>query len=236
MTRGTPEITMLQTLGELISLGSMLAAGLYAYRYMSPFFRIIFLQGVVWIFFYLLVHTLLIYQWIYGKTADSQWLINLAIVCETLLLMVAAWVYFREEWKKKLTLLLLFFFLLVLLVQGLTLGFSVYLHYADVAACIGITVLYTLLLYTFLTRPANPTTRIPQRYMPELLLSVGLLLYYAGSVPYVALIHYLEEDDPVWNDRLFYLINNVLAFLRYSLTAFAFLLLRRHTFSSIRNS
>lgn len=214
---------MLQIVIEAVILSFAFGAGLSALRHMNVFFRIIYAQLIVWIVFYILLHLLTFYQKQHGLVPNNQWLMNIHMVAETVLLATAAAVALRHSRAAVSAPAVLAGFILVFVFQVLRDGFTVYLNYADVAECIGMTVLYGLLLYILLTRPAAG-----RHVQSETMVCLGLLFYFAGSVPYLTMMHYIQLRDPELNHLLFDLISNVLAGVRYLSAGVAFLLAGRH--------
>ncbi|MGQ3012081.1 MAG: hypothetical protein ACT6QS_00090 [Flavobacteriales bacterium] len=209
---------MPETIAEILSLSAFFLSGLFAYRRMDRFFRIVYIQGLVWIAFYLLLFFLGRYGSKDGQPFQNQWLLNIHILLECSLLMLASLSRLEALWQKILAPALFLIFLCIYLLQGITGGFSSYLNYADVSACIALTLLYSMVLYTLLHRRRQH----PGETLPGLLLCSGILLYFAGSVPYIALLHYMEKYSPGYNALLFDVISNGLAFIRYMLCALAF--------------
>lgn len=214
---------MPETIAEILSLSAFLLSGLFAYRRMDHFFRIVYVQGLVWIAFYLLLFFLGRYYGRDGQPFHNQWILNIHILLECSLLMWASLGRLKVLWQRSVVLALFLVFLCCYLLQGITGGFNSYLNYADVSACIALTLIYSMVLYTLLHRRRQH----PGETLPGLLLCSGLLLYFAGSVPYIALLHYMEKYSPGYNALLFDAISNGLAFIRYMLCALAFRQLRR---------
>ncbi|MBL0910906.1 MAG: hypothetical protein IBJ09_00930 [Bacteroidia bacterium] len=214
---------MPETIAEILSLSALFLSGLFAYRRMGRFFRIVYAQGLVWIAFYLLLFFLGRYCSEDGQPFQNQRLLNIHMLLECSLLMWASLSRLKALWQKSLVPALFLIFLCIYLLQGITGGFGSYLNYADVSECIALTLLYSMVLYNLL----HQRRQHPGETLPGLLLCSGLLLYFAGSVPYIALLHYMEKYSPGYNALLFDAISNGLAFIRYTLCALAFWQLRR---------
>lgn len=215
---------MLQVVNEVISITAAVSMGLYAFRYMNRFFRLIFAQVVAWAIFYVSAYGITIYQDSQGLPLNNQWVMNAHLLVETVLLIVAAYLYFNNRAGRMMAICLLLVFALVVIIQLSQNGFALYWNYADVAACICLTALYSFLLYDF-----SLQRKTPWWASPEIFVCLGILIYAGCSVPYIALMHYLEREYPAANNMLFHLINDVLANFRYLLTAFAFWLVRYHS-------
>lgn len=210
---------------DFIELGSFLAAlamGMLAYRHMGTAFRLLCVQVAVWSLFYGLMYATIQYQKANGIQPDNRWLMNIHMVLETVLLTVAAAAFIRTRWGNRVAAVALALFFAVWGLQAVTDGFYTYLNYADVAECIIISALYALVLYRFFVQHTHNWWATP-----EIVLCLGLLLYFACSVPYMAMMRHLQENNPELNHYLFDYISNVLASIRYLLTATAFWLAGR---------
>lgn len=213
---------MLQLFYEMATLAAALIAGLLAVRRMNAFFRLIFVQLLVWIFFYALAYGITSWQLANHRPIDNRWAMNLHLLLETGLLLAAARFAIQQCWGTYLAIVAYLFFLVVFCAQGFRAGFGIYLNYADVAACISITVVFSFTLYHF-SRQARV-----KWYAPEKLICLGILAYFACSVPYVSMMHYLQKSSPAINTFLYHLINDFLANVRYLMMATAFWLLYKN--------
>ena len=153
---------------------------------------------------------------------------NLHMLLESTLLIGAAFFCFKNKWGKLFSVMSLFVFFLVFTTQIFTKGLNIYFSYADVTECILVTLLYITLLYKF-SREWNA----PWWQSHEILLCIGLLMYFSCSVPYITMMYYLQEKNPALNHLLFDLISNVLACARYALVAIAFWMVRQNTLSKV---
>lgn len=219
---------MIKTIAEIISLSALFVTGILAYRHMDRFFRLVYIQGLVWIIFYLALFLLGLFPGSESSFVNNQWLVNIHMLLECLLLMAAAREQLSKRWQLCTMAILLFLFLLTALLQGLAKGFGHYLNYADVAGCLAITIIYSMVLYQVMHQALS------YKRSSTVLLCGGLLLYFAGSVPYIALLHYIQDRNPYYNALLFDLISNSLAFFRYTLTALAFFYLYHKAISQKR--
>lgn len=213
---------MLQTLSQIISFFFAFVVGSLAYKSMNRPFRIIYLQVSVWLVFYCLMHGLIFEQQWQGYAPDNRWLMNIHLLLETTLLVSAAAGFMEKKRRRIWALTGWLIFILVFVLQVIVDGFFMYLNYADAVECIVVTILYSLLLYDFSGKFRGAWWR-----SAEIILCLGLLVYFACSVPYIAMMRYLQENYPFVSHFLFDFINNVLACLRYLFTAVAFWLVRR---------
>ena len=215
------DMLTLFTESSCISLAVFL--GILAYPGLDRFFRVLLWQVVVWGLFYACSHLITLYQQTHQLPIDNQWFMNIHMIFETGLLLIAAWFILPEMLRSILTIGAFSVFLFVFGMQGMNQGFGTYLNYADVTACILMTLVFTLLLYAFGQQKTGPFWLSPEKWA-----CLGILVYFACSVPYVSMMGYLEKKNPEVNTFLYYLISGVLANARYCLLALAFWMLYRN--------
>jgi hypothetical protein len=203
---------------ELSCIAFTLLSGILTLCSLDRFLKILLLQVSVWALFYGLGHIITGVQAACGEPIDNQWLMNIHLAAETGLLLFAVRFLLDNSPFRKLPLLIAAVFCAIFFYQGITAGFGVYLHYADLAACSGISLLLILALF------AGDTS---QNSVARRLACIGMLIYFGCSVPYVALMSYLEKNDPAVNTFLYHLISDVAANLRYLLLAIAFVIAAR---------
>ncbi|MNU74585.1 hypothetical protein D3C71_640910 [compost metagenome] len=222
---------MLTLFTEILCLSLAVLTGILAFRRMNWFFRILFLQVVVWSLFYTGSHVITQHQQSMNQPIDNRWLMNIHLLIETGLLLTAAWFVLPKALRTFMTTGAFLFFLTVFIIQVWKQGFDGYLNYADVAACIVITLVFSVLLYTFGQQTREPLWRSPEKWA-----CLGILMYFACSVPYVSMMNYLQTESPAVNTFLYYLISGAVANIRYVLLALAFWLLYRQTNRKILNT
>ncbi|TSJ45382.1 hypothetical protein [Fluviicola chungangensis] len=215
---------MLTLFTEISCISLALFFGILAFRKMDRFFRVLLLQVMVWSLFYACSHVITSYQHAHHLPINNQWLMNIHMLIETGILLAAAWCVLPKMLRTPLVIGAFSLFLLVFGVQGSGQGFGTYLNYADVTACIGITLVFSVVLYNF-----GQTTSTAFWKSPEKWACLGILLYFACSVPYVSMMNYLERTNPAINTFLYYLISGVLANVRYFLLALACWMIYRNT-------
>lgn len=218
------ETDMLTLFTEITCLSLAIFTGVLAFRPMNRFFRILLLQLITWILFYAGTYFITAHQQATGQQIDDRWLMNIHLIIETGLLLSAAWVVLPKTLRLVACIGAFSLFLLVLGIQVRKQGFEVYLNYADVAACIVVTLAFSLVLYTFGQQKSVRLWQSPEKWA-----CLGILMYFACSVPYVSMMNYLQMENPKVNTFLYYLISGVLANLRYFLLALAFWLIYRKT-------
>lgn len=214
---------MLTLFAEIFCISSAIFLGILAFRKLDRFFRVLLLQVMVWSLFYVFSHVITSYQKAHLLPIDNRWLMNIHLIVETGLLLIAAWFILPKMLRTVLPIGAFSFFLIVFGIQVGNQGFEDYLNYADVAECIVITLVFSIVLFTF-----GQQGRVPFWASPEKWACLGILLYFACSVPYVSMMGYLERENPEVNTFLYYLISGVLANVRYFLLALAYWMIYRN--------
>lgn len=215
---------MLTLFTEMLCLSLAVFSGMLAFRYMNSFFRILFLQVVIWSLFYAGSHVITWYQQFNNQPIDNRWLLNIHLIIETGLLLTAAWFVLPDAFRTFVSAGAFLAFLAAYGIQIWNQGFDGYLNYADGVACIVITLVFYLVFYTVWKQ-----TRVSFWKSPENWACLGILMYFACSVPYVWMMDYLQSESPETNTFLYYLISGALANIRYLLLALAFWMLYRQT-------
>lgn len=218
------ETDMLTLFTEITCLFLAVFTGILAFRRMNRFFKTLLLQVVIWGVFYAGSYFITLQQQSAGEQIDNRWLMNIHLIIETGLLLMAAWFVLPKTLRTFVCAGAFLLFLFVLGIQVGKQGFGVYLNYADVSACLLITLVFSVVLYTFGQQSSVRLWRSPEKWA-----CLGILMYFACSVPYVSMMNYLQTENPAANTFLYYLISGVLANLRYLLLALAFGLLYRRT-------
>lgn len=220
---------MLQIINESFSLALAFGAGIYAYSYMNKFTRILFLQLLSWILLFIFSHILTALQ--DPNKMNNQWLFNIEVPLELLLLNIAACYLLKDMLSRYLSLTLYALFLITMVLQLKLSGPGVFINYAVVASGINVTVLYTIILYRkFKSDPSS------WKKSPEVIASIGLIIYFACCVPYFSLFNYLNTYDLKLSKKLFHMITDVLANIRYVCLAIAFWLVRKNSLAVNTNT
>ncbi|MCW3103305.1 MAG: hypothetical protein JWO09_1745 [Bacteroidetes bacterium] len=213
---------MVSIINEALSLSIALSAGIYAFRYMNRFTRILFYQLITWICFYLGSYALTTYQENSNIEPNDHWLLNIHLLLEALWLTVAAYNYSNAKTRKSLALILYGVFLIVFTIQVSVSGFSCFANLGMAAAGLMITILYLFILYDAFRSKAGLWYT-----SPEIWACIGLVIYFACNVPYFSLFTYLNDHYPILSGRLFSVITDVLANIRYFFLAIAFFIAAR---------
>ncbi len=214
-----------KTIFETCILGSTILLGLAAYKRLSTFYRIILYQVIVWLCFYWGLHFLLIYQSKNGLPLNNQWLMNIHLVVETSILCLAAFFNSKDVTIRWSVIGSICLFIIVVFLQLYQDGIRKYWHYADIIECISITFIFIQIIFKYVKNRTEFWYK-----SPELIICLGLLFYFGGSVPYISMLHYLQENNPDLNALLFRLINDVLCNFRYVLMGAAFLLIYKNKY------
>ncbi len=200
----------------LLDLSTTLLAfsiGVLVFKRLERFYRLLFFQ----VFTYLLVDGIAL-----TIPFNNGWLFNAFIPIETALLLLAAQAYYNTSKSKQLLLILFGFFLMVFLADIFFFtGIIHFAYHAAIAEGILLTCVYITVLYFQLMKKMDNSN------IALVMASIGMVLYFACSVPYLCVLFYFQTLDPIFNQKLFQNIIVVLAIVRYFFIAIAFFIVKR---------
>ena len=208
-------------INKLLPLSTAIAAlivGLAVYKHLIKFYRLLFFQVLI----YLLIDCLSI-----PFMPNNSWVLNIFVPMETALLFAAAQIYFDSTKSKYLLLLIYSLFVVIYLLDLIFItGINKFVYHAAIAEGICISVLYIIILYIQFNRRFS---------LPLTFACLGLILYFACSIPYISTLFYFQKIDPILNQKLFQYIIVLLAHVRYSFIALAFFLVGKSTYMTYVN-
>lgn len=219
---------MLKTILESLHLIIALCMGIFVFRYLNPFQRIFFFQ---------LLSSSIVFIWgnvinfisnTYSLHLSNHWLYNLYMPIEAGLLVFAAFEYFRTNRWKYLIGLGYVAFLSAFITEISINGLNTFSNHGYIAESALLLLLFLLVLYIHFTKGDNDWKSSPTTWI-----SLGIVLYFGGAVPYLSFMQYLQISHPKINLFLFYFIIEGLANVRYLLLALGFWFVRRNVLSKI---
>jgi hypothetical protein len=216
---------MLRIIYESLVLIVAFSMGLYAFRYMNLIYRIFFFQLLTYILIYILSFMVQLFPKMHNQ---NQWVYNLAMPLETGFLSWAAYEYFKSSKARILIWIGLTLFLIAFFTEIFFKGISVLSNHGFIVESGLALVLYLFVLNSQFTGKNHNWKR-----SPDIWISLGLVLYFAGVVPYFSLIHYLQISHPRINLFLFNFIIIGLSNVRYLFLAVGFWFVRRNVLSKI---
>ncbi len=193
----------------IIDLSTTLLAagiGLVLYRNLRSFHRLVLWQVLL----YLVTDIFAITVPVYNVMA-----FNVLIIMETALLTWAGALVLKTDIRPRWFVFAWLLFFAVYVYDHLFTG-GFYYH-AAITQGLLLTVVYLLVLWKGLHLRVTDYNKWSVN-----LLALGMVLYYACSVPYLSLMFKVQRVDPVLNRTLFQYIIVLLASLRYLLIAIAF--------------
>jgi hypothetical protein len=215
---------MVELVNNVSGLAIALLLGLFSFRYMNFLYRIYFFQ---------LVSYCVIFGMSYAVQNNSnhnnQWLFNLSMPIETGLLSWAAYVYFATDKKKYLVWIGYMVFLAIIISEMLIKGISVFFNYGYIAESGLLVLIYLLVLYSHFIKQ-----NLGWSSSPEIWISIGIVLYFGGVVPYLSLMRYLEQSHHHYSKLLYDFIIEGLCTIRYLLLAVGFWLVRRNALAKFK--
>ncbi|HTB31892.1 MAG TPA: hypothetical protein VK808_07695 [Bacteroidia bacterium] len=213
---------MVQVVIESLSLVLAFGMGLRAFQSMSLLHKTFFFQLVAYILIFILAIVVKLIAYANNVPPYNQWVYNLYMPIETGILVWAGFEYFKNSGKRFLIYVGYLIFLTIFISEICVKGIMILSNHGYVAEGILLLVIYLLLLYSQFTKSNNAWKR-----SPEIWISLGIVLYFGGSIPYLTLMNYLQESHSAINQFLFYFIIDGLANVRYLLLGLGFWLIYR---------
>ncbi len=207
-------------INELIGVVIALISGIFTYRYLNSFLKILFFQLVSYSVLYSMIH---IGQYI-GFIYYTQWIYNLEMPIEFGFLCWAGYEYFKLSKERFLIWIGYLFFLLVFIIETMLRGLNALSNFSYIVGSVVVASIFLVILYSSIMKDS-----INWKQKPEIWVGLGLILYFVGIIPYLSLLHYLQETHPRINLYLYRFITIGLCNIRYLLLAYAFWLVRINT-------
>src|SRR5688572_10238286 len=104
---------LIQVIVESLALFLAILLGFLCLKYMSLFFKIVFVQLLVYISFYIAGHLITLWQIKNGLSENNVAVMNLHLTIETSFLICAAMVYFKRGWERTLAISLWILFIMI---------------------------------------------------------------------------------------------------------------------------
>ncbi|MCD6068401.1 MAG: hypothetical protein K0S33_3227 [Bacteroidetes bacterium] len=216
---------MFQFVNEILSLLLVLSAGIYSGRYMNKFQCVLFIQALVWIFFFLCSYIVTGIQKHYNVQPNNQWVFNIHMLFETSLLMLAAYFYFQEKSVKATVVVVFVFFFFFYCFRIFIYGVKKFDGYIFSMQSLSIMIVYIYIMYDFyINNRFNFSSR-----SPEIIACIGLLLYTTCNIPFFNLLNFLNVQCPEQSRELFKIITDTSANIRYLSLALALWLIGKNT-------
>ncbi len=197
------------------SLFPMVIIGCYGFRELDKFYKLFLLQAVIALGVYAIVA--------YDFSANNQTLYNVYIAVEYMILMLAAAAVFSKQRERLWILAGFSFFAIVFALNLVWKGANQLTNYAVAAGAIPVLIIYLILIYRS-SQNKNSKAMV--------WLCLGLVIYFCGNAPFLALMGFLEKNYPKLNEVFQLYILESLGHLRYILAAVSFWLYLRHRRSS----
>lgn len=186
-------------------------------RTLTPFYRIIVLS--VLLGFAALIGGIVLQ--LAASGAGNQWLFNFYIPAETAVLLYAGSLVFRSSGAKAVLCIAFALFFATWGWQVAQTGIGVFANKAAMLESVFLVALYLFILYRHTILHDGPVYRSPVFWI-----CCGIILFFGCNIPYIGVIHFLEQKKPVLNNRLYNLII-VLQNVRYLFIGIAFIVYRK---------
>ena len=209
---------MLLFLKESIGLLLAIFLGLYSYRRLGVFHKILFFQTIAAIVSYGCAYFVASYQKYQGDDVNNQWVFNLYIILELFILTFAATKILTGPKNKVYISIGMGVTLLTFLYQMSSAGFYEFANITAITEGIFIVIVCLLVIINSWLYQTKEISR------SEVFSIAGLALYFAGYIPFIGTMHNLLVQDEQMTSRL-YEIMPILSNIRYLLLAVAFWLI-----------
>ena len=189
------------------------AVGIYGYRFLNSFGKLLWWQVFISLINYIIRTAITPQEWIGAQ-------FNFYMILEPTLLLMAAH-YYGLRWHKYLLYALIVLSWGAVLLQVGVIGVQKFANYASAFQCVIFVCVYVTLMYQSIIN-----IKSQKDALLTLLISLGITLFFACYIPYVTMIHYLQDSNPLLNTRLFeILVINIFSNLRYLLLAIGLLMM-----------
>lgn len=196
--------------------------GVIAYRKLPPFYRVLFIQVAAFLVMDLYASTI---------PKNNTAIYNAGILIEVGLLFLAAHVYFRTPATKWIFGSAYAAFLILWCLDINLYGIKRLASHAYIFAGLSLTAFYAAILFDHF----NHRKKV-QGNASLILICLSIFIFFAGTVPYLSMMYYIQDLDSKLNTRLFQYMMVAPAITRYFLVALAFLLAARPHKPSLNSS
>lgn len=191
-----------------------LISGIYFYRKLNAFYRIMFLELLLCLLLYSLSHLVTSYQRNHNVPENNHWVFNINTASETVVLLFAAYSFFSTK-PFKLTIVFticafIAIFSLLLIYNG-PLQFNV----------TGYSIESFIIIITFST-VIFVCTRNGFATKCEVWASAGLVLFFAGNLPYFSAFNFLTSNYFRVSESMYLFFTLTLQHVRFLLLAIGF--------------
>jgi hypothetical protein len=219
---------MFQLLKEFAILSLTFGVGIFTFKHLNLFYRIILLQIALAVACFFIAHAITSQQALAEQVKNNHAMYNIYILAEGILVVMACLTQFHDKKMK------LFVWLALLLISGCWLynlvsyGLTHFANVVMVVDGIAISAFYMIIIYRVTQKNDFDWTRSHLLWV-----SLGMIVYFSCNVPYMGLFHYLNSHHPELSLTLFLFITDVLSNIRYLFIGIAFLLFYRNTTSTV---
>jgi hypothetical protein len=197
--------------------------GAFAFKKSKILFRLFFIQ----ITYTMLVEVIKKFHHIYQTNnkipINNLWIGNINLLVEQSIIFLALYVFLSKRWEKNTTIVLYLTFVTSYLLNIYGNSFWDDLNYADLMSCFLLTFVLVYIYFQIAQSQITPFWKSPEK-----IAIMGLLIYYAGSIPFIAMWDYLMTNSMKVLGYLYYGINYSIALIRYIFLGIAFWLLYKN--------
>lgn len=184
--------------------------GIIAYRKLPPFYRVLFIQVAVFLIMDLYAASM---------SKNNTAVYNASILIEVGLLFLAAHAYFSTSKAKWIFASAYTTFLILWCLDIYLYGIKRFASHAYIFAGLFLTASFAAILFDHF----NHRKKI-QGNASLILICLSIFIFFAGNVPYLSMMYYIQTLDGKLNKQLFQYMIVAPAITRYFLVAMAFFL------------
>lgn len=205
---------VVQLIEELYTAILALIVGLVLFKKLTAFYRLLVFQVLLYVPI----------DMVATFVGFNGFVFNALMPIETALLFLASAIYFNSYRSKLILFILYSIFLLIFFIDVLTLKETRLLaNYSAGVQGIFVSVIFITILYSHFMNKKNNINKD----IGVVVVSIGVVLYFACAAPYLGTMYYLYELNPELSDRIFRWIIIPLGAIRYLLMSIAFLIAAR---------
>ncbi len=211
---------MLSFLKESFFVFVAIGFGSFAFKKLDKFWRIAYLQIWFYMLFLIAAYLVTYYQNLGGQALNNQVVYNIAVLFECSLLLLMAYVYFQNKRNRFLVLIAYIIFLLIYFYQIIIGSIFKFFNQAYIVACLMVSLTFGLILFHHFK-----FNNLKWSKNPLFIMIIGLLIYFACSVPFMNVMHYLNIKSVFLSKFLFNYLIDILSAFRYFMLGYAFWLI-----------
>lgn len=197
---------------DSLTPGLVIIIGIFTYRKLPGFYRVLFFQTLIFLLFDLYASTF----------PDNAPVYNIAILIEIGLLFLSVHLYFNSPTSRWIVLAAYTTYVLLWCIDLYVYGKLALARHAYIFAGLSLTAMFATILFHHFNHRNSPSGSVSL-----VVLCLSIFIFFAGTVPYLSMMYYIQALAPQFNKTLFQYMMVLPAVIRYFLVALAFFLFDR---------